>query len=156
MLVCSAARMSEEESRSVLLKKYVRKRLRECLRSLLYDPTFACTSDQFLSSWRSELNHTPRMRIGHSLHWNGPGREMPSLQAPNRKPSLFSKLILTPETVSYLASACCTVVMSERQDTNTIMSSAYVETFARKWLGRTRFALLSLSLQIRGSKAKTE
>ena len=29
--------------------------------------TLACNSDQFRSSWRSDLNHTPRMRMGPSL-----------------------------------------------------------------------------------------
>ena len=38
MLVCFAARMSKEESRSVLLEKYVTKRLRKCLCGLLYYP----------------------------------------------------------------------------------------------------------------------
>ena len=37
-VVLSAARMSEEENRSVLLENYVRKRLRERLRGLLYYP----------------------------------------------------------------------------------------------------------------------
>ena len=86
-------------------------------------PTWAATlayaSDQFRSSWSPKPNHTPRMRMGPSLQRKGPGRGMTPLQAPRRKPSLLSKLILVPAICSYLATTFFTAFMSKRQDTKT-------------------------------------
>ena len=65
----------------------------------------ACTSDQFRSSWRSGPNHTARMRTGLSLQRMGLGRVLLLVQAPSRKPSLLSKLILAPAFCSYPATA---------------------------------------------------
>ena len=54
----------------------------------------AWTSDKSRSSWRPGPNHTPMRQTGPSLHQKGPGRGTPPLQAPSRKPSVLSKLIL--------------------------------------------------------------
>ena len=122
--------------------------------------TLACTSNQFCSSKRPDPNHTPRMQMGPSLQWNGPGRGTLPLQAPNRKPSLLSKLTLAPAIFSYLATAFVTANMSRRLDTRTVMSSANAEILA--WMlpvskiscraGRTPS---SLSLWSRCSRART-
>ena len=122
--------------------------------------TLARTSNQLHSSWRPGPNHTPRMRTGLSLQRKGPGRGMLPLQAPNRKPSLLSKLTLAPATFSYLTTASFTATMSRRLDTKTVISSANVEIFARtlplsKIPRRAGRAPLSLSLRSRGSKART-
>ena len=122
--------------------------------------TLARTSNQFRSSWRPGPNHTPSMRTGPSLQQKGPGRGMLPLQAPNCKPSLLSKLTLAPATFSYLATASFTATMSRHLDTKTVISSANAEIFARtlplsKIPRRAGRAPLSLSLQTRGSKART-
>ena len=91
--------------------------------------TLAHTSNQFHSSQRLGLNHTPRMQTGLSLQQKGPARGTPPLQAPSHRPSLLSKLILAPATSSYLLTAFFTAFMSNRQDTKTVISSAYAETF---------------------------
>ena len=122
--------------------------------------TLACTSNQFRSSWRLCPNHTLRMRMGPLLQRKGPGRRMPPLQAPNHKLSLLSKLTLAPATSSNLTTASFTASMFIRQDTNTVMFSAYAETFAwtqpaKKILCKARRALSSISLWSRGSTART-
>ena len=122
--------------------------------------TLARTSNQFRSSWRPGPNHTPRMQTGPSLQRKGPGRGTLPLQAPNRKPSLLSKLTLAPATFSYLATASFTATISRRLDTKTVISSANAEIFARtlplsKIPRRAGRAPLSLSLRSRGSKART-
>ena len=96
--------------------------------------TLARTSNQFRSIWRRGPNHTPRMRTGPSLQRRGPGRGTLPLQAPNRKPSLLSKLTLAPATFSYLVTASFTATMSRRLDTKTVISSVNVEIFARTLL----------------------
>ena len=83
--------------------------------------TLACTSDQFYSSWRSDLNHTPRMRTGPSLQRNGSGWVSLPLQAPSRKPSLLSKLTLVPVIRSYSATAFFTAFIFRRRDTKTVI-----------------------------------
>ena len=88
--------------------------------------TLARTSNQFHFSWRSGSNHTPRMRMGPLLQRKGP----PLFQAPNRKPSLLSKLTLAPATFSYLLTAFFIANMSRRLDTKTVISSAYAEILA--------------------------
>ena len=122
--------------------------------------TLPCTYDQSHSSWSPCPNHTPKMRMGPSLQLKGPGRRMPTFQAPNRKPSLLSKLILTPAIYSYLVTAFFTTFMSKRRDTKTVISSAYADTFVERQLARgmprrAGLAFSSLSLQSRGSKTRT-
>ena len=122
--------------------------------------TLARTSNQLRSSWRPGLNHTPRIRTEPSLQRKGPGRGTLPLQAPNRKPSLLSKLTLAPATFSYLATASFTAAMSRRLDTKTVISSAYAEILARtlplsKIPHRAGRAPPSLSLRSRGSRART-
>ena len=122
--------------------------------------TLARTSNQFRSSWRSGPNHTPRMRTAPSIQQKGPGREPPLLQAPNRKPSLLSKLTLAPATFLYLSTAFFTANMSRWLDTKTVISSAYMEILAwtlpaKEIPHRAGCVLSSLSLWSRGSKART-
>ena len=83
------------------------------------------------TSWRPGTNHTQRMRIGPSLQRKGPGREMPPLQAPNRRPPPLSKFILVPALCSHLTIAYFTASMFEWQDKKIVILSAYMETFAR-------------------------
>ena len=90
--------------------------------------TFSRTSNQFYSSWRPGPNHIQRIWTGPSLQQKGPGMGTPPLQAPNRRPSLLSKLILAPATSLYLLTAF-TAFMSYRRDTRTVISLAYTETF---------------------------
>ena len=123
-----------------------------------YASTLARISDQLRSSWRPGPNHTPRMRTGLSLQRKGPGWGTLPLQAPNRKPSLLSKLTLAPATFSYLATAFYTANMSRRLDTKTMISSANAEILARtlcKIPRRAGRAPPSLSLRSRGSGART-
>ena len=122
--------------------------------------TLACTSDQFRSSWRSDPNHTPRMRTGPPLQRKGPGRVSLPLQAPKRKPSLLSKLTLAPAIRSYTPTAFFTAFISRRRDTKTVISSANAETLAERGpakgtLRRAGFVPSSLSLRSKGSKART-
>ena len=93
--------------------------------------TFSRTSNQFRSSRRPGPNHTPRMQMDLLHQQKGAGRGTPSLLAPNCRPSLLLKFILAPAICSYLMIAFLTASMSERQDTKTVISSAYKETFAR-------------------------
>ena len=71
-----------------------------------------------------------RMWMGPSLKRKGPDRGTLLFQAPNSGPSLLSMFILAPAVYSYLKIAFFTASMSERQDTKTVMSSAYAKTFA--------------------------
>ena len=114
------------------------------------DSTLARTSNQFRSSGRPGPNHTPERP------WKG---DAPP-QAPNRKPSVLSKLTFVHATFSYLSTAIFTAIMSRRLDTNTVMSSANAEILARtlpvsKIPRRAGQAPSSLSFRSRGSKAKT-
>ena len=93
--------------------------------------TLARTSNQLHSSWRPGPNHTPRMRTGPSFQRKGPCRGTLPLQAPNRKPSLLTKLTLAPATFSYLTNASFTATISRRLDTKTVISSANTEILAR-------------------------
>ena len=120
--------------------------------------TLACISDQFCSSWGLGLNYTLKMQIGLSV--KDPGGGTPHHQAPNRRPSLLSKLILAPASSSYLSTAFFTVNMSSWWDTKAVISSPYTETFTLTWLAkgtpcRTGLAFSSLSLWSRGSKVRT-
>ena len=122
--------------------------------------TLVCTSDQFHSSWRPSPNHTRGCgRVRHSSG-RAPGRRTPPPQAPNRKPSLLSKLILVPATSSGLSIAFFTARVSNRWDTKTVISSAYAGTFsltqpAKETPHRDGLALSLLSLRSRSSKART-
>ena len=105
-------------------------------------------------------NHTPRMHTSPSLQRKGPGRGTPPLQAPNRRPSHSSKLILAPATSSYFFIAFFIAFMSDRRDIKTVISSAYTKIFiltrtAKRTPRRAGFAVPSLSLRNRGSKART-
>ena len=122
--------------------------------------TLANTSNHFPSSWSPGPNHTPRMRIGPSLQRKGPGRGVPPLKAPNRKPSLLSKLTLATATFSYLSIAFFIASMSIWRDTKTVISSAYAETFVqtrstKKTPRKAGQTIPSLSLRSRVSKART-
>ena len=122
--------------------------------------TLARTSDQFHFSWRPGLNHTLRMRTSPSLQRKSPGRRMRLFHAPNRRPSLLSKLILALATSSYLSTAFFTASMFKWQDTKTVISSAHAETFAltlpvKETSHMAGLAFSSLSLQSRGSKTRT-
>ena len=121
--------------------------------------TFACIFNQFRSSWRPGSNHTPRMRMGPSLHRKGPGRRAPFLQAPNCRSLLFSKLILAPAICSYQRNHLLHRLFV-CLDTKTVISSAYEDTLAprqpvKRIPSRSGFASSSLSLWSRGSKAWT-
>ena len=72
--------------------------------------TLASTSDQFCSSWRLGLNHTPWMRVGSSHQRKGPGRVSLPLQAPSCKPLFLSKLTLAPAICLYSASTFFTAL----------------------------------------------
>ena len=132
-----------------------------CLRSQIptWASTLACTSDQFRSSWRPGPNHTLRMRTGLSLQRKDLSRRTLPLQAPSRKPSLSSKLILASAICFYLATAFFAAFMSRRRDTKTVIL-AYVDTFAergpvKRILRRTGLASSFLNLQSRGYKSRT-
>ena len=122
--------------------------------------TLAFTSDQFRSSWRPGPNHIPRMQMGSSLQWKGPGRGTPSFQEPSRWPSLLLTLILASATCSYLTIVSFTASMSIRWDTKTVISSAYTETFALRQPTkgtprRAGFALSSQNLENLSPKTRT-
>ena len=132
----------------------------KCLRSQVTTctSTLIRTSNQFRSSWRPVPNHTPRMRTGPSFQ--SPGMGMLPLQVRSHRPSLLPKLILAPATSSYHLTAFFTAFMSDRRDTKTVISSVYAETFAltqpaKRTPRRARFAVSSLTLRRRGSKART-
>ena len=82
------------------------------------------------------------MRTGPSFQRKGPGRGMPTLQLPNCKPSLLSKLILVPAIYSYLTTPFFTALMSSRRDTKTVISSANADTFAERDTAQGRTCLL--------------
>ena len=95
------------------------------------------------------------MRTDPSLQRKGPGRGTPPLQTLSCR-----QLIFAPATSLYLLTAFLTAFMSDRRDTKTVISSTYAETFALtqpaiRTPHRARFAVPSLSLQSRGSKART-
>ena len=101
------------------------------------------------------------MRTGPSLQRKGPGRVLLPLQAPSRKPSLLSKLTLTPAIRSYSPTAFFTAFISRRRDIKTVISSANAETLAvrgpvKGTPRRAGFVPSSRSLRSRGSKARTE
>ena len=103
----------------------------------------------------------PRMRTSPSLQWKSPGRGMPFLPAPNRKPSLLSKLILASAISSYLVTAFFTAFMFTWRDTKTVISSSNADTFAERWPARgiprrARISFSSLSLRSKGSKARSQ
>ena len=90
----------------------------------------------------------------------GPWQRDATLQAPNRKHLFLSKLTLAPATFLYLSTTIFTATMSSWQETKTVMSSANTEIFARTLLvreipSRAGWVLSSLSIQSRGSKART-
>ena len=100
-----------------------------------FEATLACTSDQFCSSWRPGPNHTARILMGLSLQQKGPDRGTPPLHAPNHKPSLLSKLILSSAICSYIATAFFTVLCPD-------------DGTKRQWYHqRTRMPLLKESQQ---------
>ena len=77
--------------------------------------------------------------------------ERPQQRNPNLLVTQLQPFSLFRVDFLYFTRACCTVVMFERRDTNMVMSSVYVETFAssHRWStipSRTGFALLSLIL----------
>ena len=121
--------------------------------------TLSRTSNQFRSSWVRSKPH-PKDADGSVTPTAGPWQGVAPFQAPNRKPSLLSKLTLAPATFSYLSTAFFPANISRRLDTKTAISSAYAKILARTLpakeiphrAGRTS---LSLSLRSRGSKART-
>ena len=100
------------------------------------------------------------MRTGPSLQRKGPGRVSLPLQAPCRKSSLLSKLTLAPAIRSYSPTAFFTASIPRRRDTKTVIPSANAETFTVRGPAKgtprgAGFVPSSLSLQSRGSKART-
>ena len=78
------------------------------------------------------------------------------LQAPKRSPLFFSKLILTPVIRSYLTTEFFSASISERQETKTVISSAYAETYAmwqpEKWIPRKAGFTPNLQAYIAGHR----
>ena len=77
-----------------------------------------------------QLEVWPEPRPGDSDEFVIPAEK--PCQAPSRKPSLLSMLILTPAICSYLATAFYTACMSRRRDTKTVISLVYVDTVAKR------------------------